>query len=544
MRLNKEFEMDEAEGNPKRNPTSRQLFEDAVADAQLLVAYAAGKCKKNIAKETIIPLINAKQYIDEAGPLDAVIESEFWLAYQEIWKLVKPVTAESLRANLSTEPRFLSRILTTFQPVSKWVNKNIPALFQWLSTRTTSKSRRTADRFIFFTLLILFIVLVLQIYWVIGNQLNAQLAELLKMETELSQEIKDNRDEYIAIEMRFKQSEWDSEIFKTNGVYTFYSSPDWERDILDNLSVKAELETDLASIKSQLERNSAVLMIWSHPWKRLIEKSVNGTKLVNLDQYDSQIKSINQEIEALNAQIRNDPDGSKKIREARNQMDILRKQLNELEKNEETNSDQILSVRSQLDKLTNWINQPGLGDQIVDQINQDIERLREEEATLQRQKQGDLNRETSRQTQLAAQFALVILQSYLLPLLYGILGAGTSVLRCLSKEIVNETYTDETGTQHLLRVSLGALAGILVGWFSFLIPNETTTFVGSISPFAIAFLVGYNIELFFAMMDRALFSITERLQQPTSTRAEESKSSSQSETAPPTGQTALGEAAG
>src|SRR4030095_1025635 len=142
---------------------------------------------------------------------------------------------------------------------------------------------------------------------------------------------------------------------------------------------------------------------------------------------------------------------------------------------------------------------------------QDIERLLEEKATLERQKQGDFNRETSRQAQLAAQFVLVILQSYLLTLLYVMLGAGTAVLRCLSKEIVNETYTDEKGTQHLLRVSLGALAGILVGWFSFLIPNETTTFVGSISPLAIAFLVGYNIEVFFAMMDRALYSITERL---------------------------------
>ena len=529
--------MEEPEGNSKRKPATRQPFEDAVADAQLLVAYAAGKCKNEIVAETLIPLINAKQYANEAGPVDARIEAEFWLAYQKIWKLVKPVTAESLRANLSNEPRFLSRIFTSIQPFSKWINKNIPALFQWLMTRTTSKSRRTADRFIFFTLLVLFVVLVLQIYLVIGNQLNAQLAELLKRETELSQEIKANRDEYIAIEMRFKQSEWDSESFKTNGVYTFYSSLDWERDTFDNLSAKAELDSELASIKSQLERNSAVLLIWSQPWKRLID----NTKLINLDQYDSQIDSIKRQIEELNAQLRYDPTGSKKIRDARNQIDILQQQLIELEKNQETNADQMLSVRSQLDQLTNWVNQPGLSDQIVNQINQDIDRLKEEEAILQRQKQGDIDREKSRQVQLAAQFALVILQSYLLPLLYGILGAGTSVLRCLSKEIVNETYTDEKGTRHLLRVSLGALAGILVGWFAFIIPNETTTFVGSISPLAIAFLVGYNIELFFAMMDRALYSITERLQQPASTKEDEAKSK---ESASSTPQPTLREAAG
>ena len=497
--------MAESEGNPERKPTARQPFEDAVADAQLLVAYAAGKCKNDIDEETLTTLIAAKRYMGGNQSVDAKSEAEFWMAYQKIWKLVTPATPVSIKATGS------------------------------------DAARRTVSQYSFLTVFVLIVVLVLQIYWVIGNQLTAQLAELLKRETELSQEIKANRDEYIAIEMRFKQSEWDSESFKSNGVYTFYSSPDWERDTFDNLSVKAELETDLASIKSQLERNSAVLLMWSRPWKRLIEQSVNGTKSENLDQYDSQIKSIDRQIAILKAQLRKDPDGSKKIREGGNQMDILRKQLIELQKNHETNSDQILSVRSQLDKLASWVSQPRLGDQIVDQIKQDIERLIEEKATLERQKQGDFNRETSRQAQLAAQFALVILQSYLLPLLYGILGARTFVLRSLSKEIEEETFSGEKRTQHVLRASLGALAGILVGWFSFLIPNETTTFIGSISPLAIAFLVGYNIELFFAMMDRALFSITDRLQRSSSPSTTEPKTK---ELTSSTQQPSVGEAAG
>jgi len=512
-------------GEPTENP-SRKLFENAVDDAQFLVAYAAGKCKQDIEEPTLTTLINAKQYVDEKKVVDAKFEAEFWLAYQKIWNLVKPVTAESVKANLPIEPRFFSKTLSLIQPVSKEVAQKVPALFQWAKTRTTSKARRTVDRFIFFTVLILIVVLVLQIYWVIGNQLTAQLAELLNKETELSQEIDTNRDGYSAIEMRFKQNEWDSESFKTNGVYTFYSGPDWERETLDNLSEKAKLESDLASLKSQLEGNSAVLMIWSNPWKRLIEKSVNGTHLTDLDQYGAQIDSIDRQIKQLNAQLSEDPDGAKKILESRKQMDTLQKQLLELEKNQEINLDEILSLRSKLDNLTTWVNQPGLADQIVSQLNQDIGRMNEEKATLERQQQGDINREISRQAQLAAQFVLVILQSYLLPLLYGILGAGTFVLRSLSKEIENETFSDEKGTQHVLRVSLGALAGILVGWFSVLIPSETTTFVGSISPLAIAFLVGYNIELFFALMDRALFSITDRLQRPSPTTEEKPAPSS------------------
>lgn len=524
-------------GDPTENSRAmaRKLFENAVDDAQFLIAYAAGKCKKHIDEATLTTLINAKQSIDEQQPIDAKSQAEFWLAYQKIWELVKPVTAESVKANLPIEPRFESKILAAIQPVPTWIKEKIPGLIQWATSRTTSKARRTVDRFIFFTILVLVIVLFLQIYWVIGNQLTAQLAELLNKETELSQEISANRDEYNAIEMRFKQNESDSESFKTNGVYTFYSSPDWERDTLDNLSTKVKLETDLASLKSQLERNSAVLMIWSNPWKRLIVNSVNGTHLEDINQYASQIASVDRKIRELNAQLAKDPDGSKKIGEARDQMELLQKQLVELEKNQEINSDKILSLRSKLDGLKNWVNQPGLAHQIVSQLNQDLERLNEEKATLNRQKQADINRETSRQAQIAAQFVLVILQSYLLPLLYGILGAGTFVLRSLSKEIENETFSDEKGTQHLLRVSLGALAGILVGWFSVLIPSETTTFVGSISPLAIAFLVGYNIEVFFSLMDRALFSITDRLQRPSPTPEETAK--------PGIGATAQGQAA-
>lgn len=479
--------MRELTENSNLKPVSSELFENAVENAQILVHYAVSKCKRDIDYETLTTLITAKRYLGDKKPVDAKTEAEFWLAYQRIWKLVAPATAGSIRATKS------------------------------------NTAPKTVNWYVIFTVLVFIVVLLLQIYWVIGNQLTAQLAELLKQETELSREITTNRDEYSAIEMRFKQDEWDSESFKTNGVYTFYSSPDWERDTLDNLSAKAKLETELASLKSQLERNSAVLLIWSSPWKWLIEKSVESTNIADIDQYGSQIESIDRQIRDLNAQLQEDPDGSEKIREAQIQIDNLQKQLKELEKNQDTNSDQILSLESKLDDLTNWVNQPGLADQIISQLNKDIERLKEEKIALVQQQQGDINRETSRQAQLAAQFVLAILQSYILPLLYGILGAGTFVLRSLSKEIEDETFSDEKRTQHLLRVSLGALAGILVGWFSFLIPSETTTFVGSISPLAIAFLVGYNIELFFSLMDRALFSITDRLQRPSPTREEEPK---------------------
>ena len=127
---------------------ARKLFENAVDDAQFLVAYAAGKCKKDIDESTLTTLIQAKRYVDDKQAVNAEFESKFWLAYQTIWNLVKPVTAESVRANLPLEPRFVSKLLATIEPAPKWVNRNIPGLFEWAKTRTTSKARRTVDRFI------------------------------------------------------------------------------------------------------------------------------------------------------------------------------------------------------------------------------------------------------------------------------------------------------------------------------------------------------------------------------------------------------------
>jgi hypothetical protein len=472
---------------------SRKLFEDAVEDAQFLVAHAASKCKKSIDGKTIRTLINARQFVEQQQAPDPKAEAEFWLAYQHVWELVSPVTAESIKANLPVEVPLIARFF-----------KNIPLLSTWLGRLATSKARRTVNRYIAFTISVLLLLLILQIYWVIGNQLTIQLAALLQRETELSLETSQNRADYNTIEIRFKQNEIDSESYQTNGVFTFYSSPEWERETLENLTAKSRLETELESLKAQLERSSAILLVWSNPWNWLISESVTDTNAEELDQYSDELARITRQMDEIEAQLKADPDGTKKIQQAQTQIADLQAQLVELELTPETNAESILNLRAQLESLTAWVNQPDQAAQIISQLNQDLDRLKAQETSLERQKEGDLRREVSHQAQLAAQFVLVVLQSYLLPLLYGLLGASTSVLRSLSRQIEHVIFSEEAGIQHLLRISLGALAGIMVGWFSFLLPNDSLGIVGSISPLAIAFLVGYNIELFFSLMDIAI----------------------------------------
>lgn len=101
-----------------------------------------------------------------------------------------------------------------------------------------------------------------------------------------------------------------------------------------------------------------------------------------------------------------------------------------------------------------------------------------------------------------ATFALQALQTYMLPILYGLLGSITYVLRTLAAHIRNVTYSQEMDICFRLRMILGTLSGLVIVWFIKDGGNDASLPFASLSPFAIAFVAGYSIELLFAAMDR------------------------------------------
>ena len=102
-------------------------------------------------------------------------------------------------------------------------------------------------------------------------------------------------------------------------------------------------------------------------------------------------------------------------------------------------------------------------------------------------------------TKLPSQFVLEMLQSYILPMLYGLLGAAIYVLRAVTREIDNVTYTMGSDIRYVLRLALGALGGLAIGWF--LVPEDFSGFLRALSPLALSLAVGYNIEVLFSLMD-------------------------------------------
>jgi len=88
-----------------------------------------------------------------------------------------------------------------------------------------------------------------------------------------------------------------------------------------------------------------------------------------------------------------------------------------------------------------------------------------------------------------------IVASFILPILFGTLGAVAYVIRTISDQIKTTTFASNAPVRNLTRAALGALAGVVVGLFSGLSSQL------SLSPLAVAFLAGYGVEALFSMFD-------------------------------------------
>ncbi len=95
-----------------------------------------------------------------------------------------------------------------------------------------------------------------------------------------------------------------------------------------------------------------------------------------------------------------------------------------------------------------------------------------------------------------------VLQRYILPLLYGLLGTSVWILRTLTIEIKERTYSEASNIGFRIRLYLGMLGGMVFAWF--ITPETAEGLFKSLSPFALAFLAGYSVELLFTAMDRFL----------------------------------------
>jgi hypothetical protein len=106
-----------------------------------------------------------------------------------------------------------------------------------------------------------------------------------------------------------------------------------------------------------------------------------------------------------------------------------------------------------------------------------------------------------------AEMALKRLNVIVLPMLLGLLGAYAYVLRTISREIRERCFSEHSALHHVVRLSLGALAGVAVGWF---LKPEQIGLLSSVPAWVMAFVAGYGIELLFAFLDRIVAAFTSK----------------------------------
>lgn len=477
----------------------------AIGDAQILVAYAA-RAGIKIDEKIFNTLISSKSNWDE-DEWSNECALEFWDAFRQMNEMIKPATVDSVRA-IYREPS---------KPGWRGFVHN---------QYGRSEASRAITRYTLWTLFILAIVLFFQIYWVIGNSLSDKLTELLDNEDGLAAAIHKTNLDHDEIEVLFKLKEEEIRSSEEVSTYGFYGSPDWERETLLLVAEREQLTDDLEALKIQLERNFGILRVWAFAWGESVDTGIQNDaivdKIAGLEEQKENEQDRREELLTSDVlQVEIDANQENLVR-LDNELLALESQLNALvvedegqetaqEVTEEGESalsqdavqqairEKITQTQSQRTELMNWMEQ-NLLETIVAEIDNKLAVLELEIENEKNQHTRWQAKEEVRRLRLSAEFMLIILQVYLLPILYGLLGASVYVLRKIMREIADATYSPDRS--YLLRLALGTLSGLIIGWFVFLLPGQSV--VSTLSPMALAFLVGYNIEVVFLLMDRLI----------------------------------------
>jgi 4-amino-4-deoxy-L-arabinose transferase-like glycosyltransferase len=95
---------------------------------------------------------------------------------------------------------------------------------------------------------------------------------------------------------------------------------------------------------------------------------------------------------------------------------------------------------------------------------------------------------------------LNVVSGYVLPVLMGLLGSMTYVLRRYLRSVGDRLLTPRDLREYIVRLVLGTVFGVAIGFFT-TAENVIANPVSSLGAPALAFLAGYGVEAVFRMLD-------------------------------------------
>ena len=124
-----------------------------------------------------------------------------------------------------------------------------------------------------------------------------------------------------------------------------------------------------------------------------------------------------------------------------------------------------------------------------------------------------------------AKLTLEVISDYVLVTLFALLGAMTQALRTLANHIRTVSLTQTKLYSIRTRIILGVISGVCMAWLLInsnpgangavaldTTPLDAISFLGAFTPWAVAFISGYSVEIFFTALERAIAIITKYLE--------------------------------
>lgn len=462
--------------NQSTSPRISPDIISAVDDAQIFVSYIAWDDNIDIDPEVLRALIEAKYLIQEDN-WSADAELNFWINFDKLTEQVAPVTIDSLKATLP------------------WLGKDGRAEDKHSIITDAAKAVRRYRRIAYTSL---FFLLVFQIYWFIGTDLTNKLDTLFNDRHEVENKIE---------QMKVIQATNNNPNVTLTG------------------RTQSQLSEDYTILNQELDSNYELLINWNLIWMFANKFEGKTTPYTNF-KYREDIISVldNRFLLAQNATAKQAAaSDTTSDEEAPNTPPNSFNSLSSSNRpaspplSPHTNSSSMGKANYYLDSTSEeiyaWLETQKVDTDEAIQFNDNPEKnfsflplsMKKQIQEIYLQKRLDKARNRFFLNRLSAKFVLNALQTYFLPLLYGLLGAVIFVLRTLSAEIKAVTYSADSEIRYRLRMTLGSLAGLIIGWF---FQPEEGAAIASLGPMATSFLVGYNVNILFSIMDKFVDSIT------------------------------------
>lgn len=439
----------EKTNHSQRTSKASQRLTKALNETEMLLAYAT---RHGIdLDDEVISTITRSKDIENNNNWDAESEALFWKTYTRIAKAVKPVTVDSLQI---TEVKSSSNFLGRFFGLEY------------------SEETRTARNYTFWALLLIVLVLVTQIMSLVGSNL---LDDTKKLESEIK-EIETERNRLWRRSFEVSKSLYLHEIIYS-GSRNKNSETDWQ--------IK-QLNHRLWALHTELMNTVLDLGEW-FPYM-VNEQAMHNIRNTLYSAYDDTVGNMVVTAHEEIAQEENRPDS-----EIHSNDTAGPRPVQVTEPVPGTQRPRAIPVKNSSSGTEN------LPEPIQNGDNPYIYTLTTPPEVVFSVVYPDIERIIT-----AVRSPIEIMQIYLLPLLYGMVGAFAYVLRKFTSNLRVENYQHDSKVSYLLRVFLGAIAGLTIRMFFF--PSGEETGLAIYSPLALSFLAGYGVELLFSTMDRLIAS--------------------------------------